>query len=144
MNSSSRLVSIILPCYQHRPFLIQRLDSIAHQTHPFAELIVLDDNSDDGSRELLCEVAGRYAFKIADLSTINSGSPYRQWLKGLTHAEGEYVWIAKVDDTAAPDFLSSLVVALEKWPEAVFATAACFHAQRRFEPASCGWGNACF
>ena len=41
----------------------------------------------------------------------NSGSVFRQWLKGVEMARGDYVWIAEADDLCAPGFLETAVQA---------------------------------
>ena len=46
-------VSVIVPNYNHAPYLKQRIDSILGQTYQDFELILLDDCSTDGSREVL-------------------------------------------------------------------------------------------
>ncbi len=118
------LVSVVVPSYNHRPFLNERMASIFSQSHTATEIIVLDDASEDGSAELLRELAEEHAFKVLEVAGSNGGSPFAQWLKGLARAEGEYLWIAESDDTAEPEFLETMVDALERWPEAAFAAAA--------------------
>ncbi len=44
----------------------------------------------------------------------NSGSPFKQWERGLRVASGKYIWIAESDDSCASDFLSSLLAPLER------------------------------
>ena len=39
----------------------------------------------------------------------NNGSPFLQWLKGLSLATGDLVWIAEADDSCQPEFLERLV-----------------------------------
>ena len=46
MNSKTPRVSIILPNYNHEPFLRERLDTIIAQTFADWELIILDDCSE--------------------------------------------------------------------------------------------------
>ena len=46
-------VSVIVPNYCHAPYLEQRIESILQQTFQDFELILLDDCSTDGSREIL-------------------------------------------------------------------------------------------
>src|SRR5262249_47400600 len=39
----------------------------------------------------------------------NSGSTFRQWIKGLELATGDLIWIAESDDSSDPKFLERLV-----------------------------------
>ena len=45
-------VSVVVPNFNYRRYVPERLESIAAQTYPIYELIVLDDASTDGSREV--------------------------------------------------------------------------------------------
>ncbi len=112
------LVSVIIPNYNHAAYLPQRMESVLGQTLRNTEIIILDDCSTDGSREII----SRYAAQDSRIRTIfndhNSGSPFRQWAKGLAEAQGEYIWIAESDDYADLLFLEKIVSALEAKPAA--------------------------
>jgi hypothetical protein len=45
------------------------------------------------------------------LNASNSGSPFRQWLKGIDLAGGDLIWIAESDDSCRPELLERLVPA---------------------------------
>jgi glycosyltransferase involved in cell wall biosynthesis len=102
-------VSIILPNYNHAPFLQQRLDSILNQSFQDFELILLDDASSDGSLAILQSYAQHPKVSQFVVNKHNSGSPFIQWQKGLALAKGKFVWIAESDDWNAPDFLAVAV-----------------------------------
>lgn len=114
------LVSVIVPGFNHARFLETRLTSIAEQSFKDFELILLDDASTDGSREIFRRFAGLRACTLV-LNDENSGSAFRQWAKGIRHAKGKYIWIAESDDVAAPEFLESMVELLEQYPGCGFA-----------------------
>jgi glycosyltransferase involved in cell wall biosynthesis len=115
-------VSVIVPNYNYAHYLEQRLGSIYGQDFPLYEVIVLDDASSDGS---LSELERLWPAldpePRLDASRGNSGSVFRQWLKGVGLARGEYVWIAEADDLSKPGFLRSLVELLEANPRSVLA-----------------------
>ena len=46
-------VSVILPTYNRKQWLLHALDSVAKQTLPPAEIIIIDDGSDDGTEALV-------------------------------------------------------------------------------------------
>ena len=47
------LVSVIVPNFNHAPYLEERLRTIYNQTFHNFEVILLDDNSTDQSQEIL-------------------------------------------------------------------------------------------
>lgn len=115
LATHSPLVSVIVPNYNHAPYLEERLRSIFAQTFTDYEVILLDDASTDGSQEILRQfIAHRNVRESFNL--VNSGSPFAQWNRGISMALGEYVWIAESDDTADPSFLAELVPLLETQP----------------------------
>ena len=93
-------VSVIVPNYNHGRFLRQRIDSILAQTYQDFELILLDDASTDESQSILHEYSSHPKVTHAEFNQTNSGSPFKQWNKGVQLARGEYVWIAESDDYA--------------------------------------------
>jgi len=142
-------VSIIIPNCNHAPFLERRIRSVLEQTVGHCEVIFLDDASTDNSRAVYEKFAGRLrqpsrsGLSEADRSgterprpesvdllvrsvfnDTNSGSPFRQWNKGVQLARGEYVWIAESDDVADGQFLERLVPLLDRHPKVGLACCA--------------------
>lgn len=109
----SPLVSVIVPNYNHRAYLPQRLKSIVNQSFEDFEIILLDDASSDGSQKLLHEFATTDSRAKFYPNRKNSGSPFFQWNKGVELAEGEFIWIAESDDYCEPDFLEKLLPMLQ-------------------------------
>lgn len=110
MQQYNPLVSIIVPNYNHAPYLRERLDSIYNQTYSNYEVILLDDCSSDESRAILDEYAERYADRTQKVyNTENCGKPFRQWDKGIALASGELIWIAESDDYCEQNFLEEMV-----------------------------------
>lgn len=105
-------VSIIIPNYNHARFLEQRIQSILDQTYQNFEIIYLDDASTDDSNEIFSKFIPDSRIK-AIYNQTNSGSPFKQWNKGLREVNGKYVWIAESDDYADPSFLETLVRILD-------------------------------
>ena len=103
-------VSIIVPNFNHAPYLAQRLESVYAQTYGNVEVILLDDCSSDDSVAVLQGYADRYPDKtICRFNETNSGGVFNQWKKGLELATGELVWIAESDDYCSPNLLEELV-----------------------------------
>lgn len=114
-------VSVIVPNYNHAPYLAQRIDSILAQTWQDFELILLDDRSADDSWAVL--EGYRDHPKVAQLvrNDANSGSTFKQWQKGIGLARGRYIWIAESDDWCEPTFLETMLQGLHSDPDCVLA-----------------------
>jgi glycosyltransferase involved in cell wall biosynthesis len=103
-------VTVVVPNYNHAPYLRQRLDSIYAQTYPNLRVILLDDCSTDDSRRILAEYAERYPqITKLDINERNSGGVFRQWRKAIASTDTDLIWIAESDDYCDPGFLSTLV-----------------------------------
>ncbi|HPT10839.1 MAG TPA: glycosyltransferase, partial [Bacteroidales bacterium] len=101
-------ISVVIPNYNYSHYLGERIRSIVAQTLPPAEIIFLDDASSDDSLQVvrpLLESSG-IPFRI-EVNETNQGV-YRQWIKGIEMATGEYLWIAEADDSCEQDFLEKL------------------------------------
>src|SRR5437868_2492513 len=55
------LVSIIVPTRNRRALLAETVESVRRQTYPNWELIIVDDGSNDGSAELIRNLANQDA-----------------------------------------------------------------------------------
>ena len=115
------LVSVLVPNYNHEPYLDERIRSIVEQTYTHTEIILMDDCSTDDSRTVLEQWAQRDSRITLLFNEENSGSPFAQWAKGAAQAKGKYLWIAESDDACALDMLAAHVHALEQTPTAVVA-----------------------
>ncbi|MBD9520725.1 glycosyltransferase [Ensifer sp. ENS02] len=106
----SPMVSVIVPNFNHAPFLRERLESIYSQTYENFEVILLDDASTDDSVAVLAEYAEKYSDKTRLVCNIaNSGGVFNQWKRGLELATGEIIWIAESDDYCDKNLLCELV-----------------------------------
>lgn len=103
------LVSVIVPSYNHADFLEQRLQTILQQTYQNFELIILDDCSVDNSMDIIQRYSNDPHVAHIIRNEHNSGSPFKQWYKGITLAKGSIIWIAECDDSCSFDMLERLV-----------------------------------
>src|SRR5436190_2458977 len=94
-------VSVIVPNYNHAPFLERRIESVLRQTFQDYELLIMDDASTDSSPDIIARYGKLPKVRIL-LNDRNSGSPFHQWNKGVNEAKGDFIWIAESDDYADP------------------------------------------
>lgn len=112
-------VSVVVPNYNHAPYLAQRIHSILEQTLSPKEIIVLDDASTDDSLKVIAGIRDPRICLIR--SERNAGNPFRQWNKGIRSATGDLVWIAESDDWADRHLLAELVPAFGRDDRVVVA-----------------------
>jgi glycosyltransferase involved in cell wall biosynthesis len=133
VNETQPLVSVCVITYQHAAFIRQCLDSILAQETSFPfEIVIGEDESSDGTREICIEYAHRHPDRIRlylrsrALSNIEShGRTARlngTWTRRA--ARGKYVALCEGDDYwTAVDKLEKQAQFLERHPEC----SMCFH-----------------
>jgi len=147
-------VSVIVPSYNHAEYIGACLDSIYFQDHDDLEIIIVDDFSSDGSREVInawvegvdvatASFASRYDEKSDSIDRTEHKRYLRQnrtikvfmneknmgstWTynRGFREATGDYCSFVCSDDICHPQFISTLLKPLKK-DEADFAYADMF------------------
>lgn len=108
-------VSVIVPTFNRAHYLRESLDSLLAQTMPASEIIVVNDGSTDGTREVLRE----YGEAVGVIEKPNGGKSSALNM-GLERVNGDLVWIMDDDDVALPNALEKHVEALERNPDAGF------------------------
>lgn len=103
------MVSVIIPNYNHAKYLEERIQSVLNQTYKDFEVIFLDDCSTDNSLDIINKYRDNPHVSQIIVNEQNSGSPFKQWKKGLLLAKGEIIWIAESDDTCETTFLEKLL-----------------------------------
>jgi glycosyltransferase involved in cell wall biosynthesis len=117
-------VSIILPTYNREKFLPEAFAAIAGQTFTDWELIVVDDGSTDGTRELVPRLTDKFSQPVRYIYQENQGA-YGARNTGLDHASGRYVAFYDSDDLWLPHHLQDCVAALESNPDVDWVYGAC-------------------
>ncbi len=90
------LLSVIVPVYNAKDYVIKCLESIYNQTLRDYEAIVVDDGSTDGSGELVDKYCGdKDRFKVIHKT---NGGLMSAWLEGVRRASGDYIGFVDSDD----------------------------------------------
>lgn len=89
-------ISVIVPIYNVEMYLEKCLSTLAKQTMPFKEIILVNDGSEDGSK-MICE---EYCKKYDNFVLINQSNkgPSAARNMGMRYAEGEYLLFVDADD----------------------------------------------
>jgi glycosyltransferase involved in cell wall biosynthesis len=95
-------VSVVIPTYRHRDFILRALDSVFGQTMTDYEVIVVNDGSPDDSRAVLAPLieAGRIQYSEQSNQGQNKARNH-----GLGRSRGEYVALLDDDDVWPADKL---------------------------------------
>lgn len=99
-------ISVIVPVYNAESTLKTAVESVTVQTFGFEniELILVDDNSSDGSKEIIMEYANKYDNVKAILLKENSGSPSHPRNVGVENASAPYLMFLDNDDEFFEDY----------------------------------------
>lgn len=106
-------ISVVVPVYNVEAYVEKCLASLAAQTYPAMEVLVVDDASTDGGG-LLCDAwaARDRRFQVLHLPENQGVSAARN--AGVRHAAGDYVAFVDSDDYVEPGLLETLYRALEE------------------------------
>jgi glycosyltransferase involved in cell wall biosynthesis len=108
-------VSVVIPTFNRAAFLREALESVSRQTYPNFEVIVVDDGSTDGTREVVAASAARPVYVYQE----NQGRGAAR-NAGVGRAQGELIAFLDSDDLWHPDRLARHVEFLARHPDAVF------------------------
>ena len=109
-------VSVIIPTYQRPMFLREAIGSVLNQTFQDFELIIVDDASNDNTRELVRSFTDKRIYYLCHENN-KGGSAARN--TGIRNAEGEYIAFLDDDDEWLPEKLGLQVDLLDNRPPEV-------------------------
>ena len=126
-------IYIIIPAYNEEQFLSKTLDSLINQTLPPTKILVVDDNSTDGTSEIITQYAQNH--KIVDFIKNESKGKHEPGSKvinafnrGLSEIDSNYDAICKFDaDLIFPkNYLQTITEHFSKNPRCGMAGGFCF------------------
>lgn len=91
-----KLVSVVVPVYNTKDYLVKCIRSIINQTHRELEIIIVDDGSTDGSSEL-CDQLQREDERIVVIHK-EQGGVVSARKSGLEKVKSEYTLMVDSDD----------------------------------------------
>lgn len=132
------LLSVVVPFYDVVPYLAEAVDSLKRQTYPHLDVILVDDESSDGSLELARELtAGDPRFRV--VTTVHGGLGAAR-NRGLELARGTYLTFMDADDIIPPDAYAAMVASLKASGSGmVLGNVERFDSTRAWIP---GWAQA--
>ena len=118
-------VSVFILTYNHAAWIGSAIDSALAQEAPFpVEILIADDHSNDGTREIVGEYARRYPGLIRTFLPERNLGVTGIWLPAVRQCRGEYVAILEGDDYWTSTLkLARQAALLDAHP----SWASCFH-----------------
>ena len=104
---ASPLVSVIIPCRNAAPWAADAIQSALAQTYSRVEVVVVDDGSTDGSREIIQSFDGRVRYEF-----LNHCSAPKTRNRGLELASGEFIQFLDADDILFPNCVARKIDAI--------------------------------
>lgn len=117
----SPLVSVLLPAYKAGRFLDDAIKSVLDQSYTNLELIIVDNNSDDNTDEVVSKYKSDVRVKYYK-NRYNIGM-VGNWNKCLSFAKGKYIKYLMADDRFDPDLLHEFVAVMETNPSVSLVTS---------------------
>lgn len=111
-------IFVLVPSYNHAPFIERCLKSILNQSLPPKKLLVIDDGSKDNSAKIIEDVLKQSPFE-AELIVRENRGLCATLNQGFSLSGGQYFAYLGSDDIWLPKFLEERAKLLDRRPEAV-------------------------
>lgn len=116
--TGSPVVTVVIPTHNRADYIGAAIESVLAQTLDRIEIIVVDDESTDDTRERVLA----YGDRVSYTWTPNGGSAHARNV-GMLQARGRYIAFLDSDDLYYPYALELLVNVLERHPDVGMAYA---------------------
>ena len=103
MNIGGKLnpkISVIIPTYNAEKHFMKAFNSILNQSFGYEniELVIIDDNSNDSTKDILKDLSQKYDNINLILMEENSGSPSKGRNIGIKESSADYIMFLDQDD----------------------------------------------
>ncbi len=113
------LVSAIVPYFHASRYVRETIESLAAQTYPRIELVLVNDGSFDEDDWIVAELSARFPLTV--VSQMNQGLGAARNF-GVRQSQGRYFFPLDADNLAEPEFVARGVEILERRPEVAYVT----------------------
>ena len=110
------MISVAMATYNGEVYLRKQLDSILHQSLPVDEIIICDDQSSDGTVDIIQEYIKQYPHIHLYKNEQNLGYK-RNFKKALSLCSKEYIFLCDQDDIWDSDKVKEMVAIMNNNPE---------------------------
>jgi len=107
------LVSVIIPYFKKKKFIVKAINSVLNQTYINHEIIIIYDDEDKSDLKYLKKKFAKYKTIKFVINQINLGAGYSR-NNGIKHAKGKYISFLDSDDYWKKNKLDSQVKFMKK------------------------------
>ncbi|MCR8844813.1 glycosyltransferase [Paenibacillus sp. SC116] len=97
LPKSDKLVSVIIATYNRSKYIADSVESVLQQTHQNIEVIVVDDGSNEPTKEALAPYLDRITYIYKE-----NGGKSSAVNEAIKHVNGDFIWVFDDDDIALP------------------------------------------
>src|SRR6476661_7636895 len=97
MNAQKDLVSVAMATYNGANYVAEQIDSILQQTHPFIEIVIVDDASKDDTVAIIEQYQSHYPCIRLYRNEKNIGVN-KTFEKAISYCTGSYIALSDQDD----------------------------------------------
>jgi glycosyltransferase involved in cell wall biosynthesis len=116
MTRKQGKVSMVMPCYNKETYISTMFDTILNQTWDTIELVLVNDGSTDGTRDIISIYEPTFktrGYEIVIIDQPNAGVCAAA-KTGLTHATGDYVCLVDSDDELDSEYVATMATWLDE------------------------------
>ena len=110
--SETPQISVIIPAYNCDRYVEQAVESVINQTYPADEIIIIDDGSQDNTRQVLQPYSNYIHYVYQENQGVSVARNH-----GLKLARGEFIVFLDADDIFLPNKLATQLAVFQAKPQ---------------------------
>lgn len=117
-KTDSLMFSVAVITYNQEKYIEQTLDSIINQKHDYSyEIVIGDDCSSDGTREIVRQYAEKYPDIVKPVFNEKNLGIIKNYFNVISHCTGKYIMECAGDDFWLPGKVELQITFMEKNPD---------------------------
>lgn len=116
------LLSVIIPSYNYAKYLTESVESVIGQPYPFVEIIVIDDESPDNTKEVFDSLKTKYPKTSLQYFRKKNGGPSDSRNYGIQRSKGSWILPLDADDIFASTYITKAISQIKQFPDTNIVT----------------------
>jgi glycosyltransferase involved in cell wall biosynthesis len=120
MSDLTPSISVVIPCFRAGGLLAEAIESVLAQTERDWELVLVDNNASEETKEVISKYTHLFPEKIRSILEPDQGVCSAR-NKGITESKGRYIALLDDDDIMYPERLAIQKSSLAQFPNAILS-----------------------